>query len=382
MTAWQFVTGEYPPTIGGVADYTRSVATALAARGSPVHVWCPGGAGVAREGGVDVHRVADGWTPSAMRAITPDAIGIGGRLVVQWVPHAFGRRSLNVAFCRWISRLARAGVHVEVMVHEPFLAFFEGSWRQDAAAAVHRLMAATLLRAARRIWVSIPAWEGRVRPWLLGRDVPISWLPVPSNVDVVHDPSRVETLARAFRGRVPKVVGHFGTFGRATAEPLMTGLLRVLEAHAAAVVLIGRDSDEFARHLSDRLPVARERIHATGALSAREISCHLQACDVLLQPYIDGASSRRGSLMAALAHGAAVVTTVGRLSERFWTDEHERAIVTAPADELNRLGDAVLRLLAEDDRRRQLGVAARSLYERRFDLRHTVDALVASDAPV
>ena len=33
---------------------------------------------------------------------------------------------------------------VELMVHEPFLAFREGSWRQDLVALVHRLMITVL----------------------------------------------------------------------------------------------------------------------------------------------------------------------------------------------------------------------------------------------
>lgn len=380
MTAWQLVTGEYPPAVGGVADYTRAVATALANRGAAVHVWCPGGDGSALESGVEVHRVAGAWRPSAMQEIAPRVLGIGGRLVVQWVPHAFGRRSLNLAFCRWISRLSRTGLHVDVMVHEPFLAFLEGSWRQDAAAAVHRVMAATLLRAARRIWVSIPAWEARVRPWLFGRRVPITWLPVPSNVDVATDLARIRALRHRVGAHDTQVVGHFGTHGAATAEPLSDSLTAVLERDSVAVVLIGRDSERFARHLSSRAPSAAARIHATGTLDACGISCHLQACDVLLQPYIDGASTRRGTLMAALAHGAAVVTTVGRLSEPLWRDEHEHAVVAVDAGQPRQLAHAVHRLLDDPDRRRGLGMQARALYQRRFDLRHTVDALLASAA--
>jgi hypothetical protein len=40
--SWHFVTGEYPPDLGGVSDYTAAVAGALADSGAGVHVWAPG----------------------------------------------------------------------------------------------------------------------------------------------------------------------------------------------------------------------------------------------------------------------------------------------------------------------------------------------------
>ena len=38
------ITPEYPPRPGGVADYVRQLAHALASSGEEVHVWCPAGA--------------------------------------------------------------------------------------------------------------------------------------------------------------------------------------------------------------------------------------------------------------------------------------------------------------------------------------------------
>jgi glycosyltransferase involved in cell wall biosynthesis len=51
------------------------------------------------------------------------------------------------------------------------------------------------------------------------------------------------------------------------------------------------------------------RLHWTGFISEAEVSAHLLACDFLILPYNDGASFRRGSFMAGLAHGCAIITT-------------------------------------------------------------------------
>jgi len=62
---WAIVTGEYPPQLGGVSDYTRLVADALVAAGDEVHIWAPAldSAGqletVTHERGITVHRLPD-----------------------------------------------------------------------------------------------------------------------------------------------------------------------------------------------------------------------------------------------------------------------------------------------------------------------------------
>jgi glycosyltransferase involved in cell wall biosynthesis len=51
------------------------------------------------------------------------------------------------------------------------------------------------------------------------------------------------------------------------------------------------------------------RVQWTGRLSDRAVSQALHLLDVLFMPYSDGISLRRGTLMAGLAHGCAIVTT-------------------------------------------------------------------------
>ena len=59
------------------------------------------------------------------------------------------------------------------------------------------------------------------------------------------------------------------------------------------------------------------------------VAAHLRACDLLLQPYADGVSSRRTSVIAGLANRVPVVTNLGALSEPLWASAGA-AVVPGP----------------------------------------------------
>ena len=61
-------------------------------------------------------------------------------------------------------------------------------------------------------------------------------------------------------------------------------------------------------------------------------------------PYVDGASLRRGSLLAAIAHGKAIVTTEPRYPIEGL--RHEDSVLYVPPNDPQSLADAVKRLLA------------------------------------
>ena len=119
---------------------------------------------------------------------------------------------------------------------------------------------------------------------------------------------------------------------------------------------------------------------ALGRASAHDISVQLQACDVLLQPYPDGVTTRRTSVMAGLANGRAIVTTDGKLTEDVWraTDCVALTLAGDPAA----LAHATRDLLADIVAREALQARASAAYAACFALRHTIDALRADCHPL
>jgi glycosyltransferase involved in cell wall biosynthesis len=260
------------------------------------------------------------------------------------------------------------------MVHEPYLAFGEGSWKQTGVAAVHRLMTMVLLNGARRVWMSIPAWEEGLRPYTLGRALPFQWLPVASNIALVDDAARVEATRARYAPATDRLVGHFGTYDRHITDLLLKSVPTLLQGHTGpAMLLIGRGSELVREELLHRQPELTGRVHATGTLEAFDLSLHVSACDVLLQPYIDGVSSRRTSVMVGLSHGVPVVTTSGRLTEPLWAESE--AVALAPVEDSGALVSATQNVLSDEPRRRRMSAAARALYEERFTVQRTIAAL-------
>ena len=357
VKAWHLVTPEFPPLPGGVSEHSRVLAAAAAGCGRAVHVWTRPGALPAN--GVQVHTELGAFTPADLLQTDAalDRHAAPRDILLQWVPHGFGYRGMNVHFARWVAGRAAKGDRLDVMVHEPFVDYFGGSWIQPVRGLVQRHMTRTALRVARRVWMSIPGWEGRLLPML--RDASLRVLPVPGTIPVDRSASAIEDVRRRALGSASRLVGYFGT-GGAYAEAALQAAVRALTAKRQdlAFICIGRGSEEVAAR------VEAARVTATGAIDLTSLSHHLSACDVLLQPYVDGVSGRRTTTISALEHGIPVATTFGALSEPFWKDT--RAVAVVPAEAPHLLAGATEQLLA-DPRHAEAQSAAVALYLARFE---------------
>ena len=376
-TDWHILTGEYPPQPGGVADYTRLVAQALADAGDRVTVWAPACDGPDEAcAGVTVRRLPDHFGSRSLARLGRELDRASGsrRLLVQYVPHAFGWKAMNVPFCLWL-RFRRRD-HVWVMFHE--VAFPSGrqySIAQNALSLVTRWMASIVGRSAERVFTSIPAWQP-VLESLVGTGHPTTWLPVPSTIRRVTDPDGVESLRSQIAGRQP-LVGHVGTYGDFLRPLLDASLPALLASTDCRVLLLGRGGDAYRSDLIARHPSFADRVHATGELSEADLSRHVSACDVMLQPYPEGITSRHTSAMLALSHGRPTVTTIGHLSDPMWATC--AAIVAVPAATPVALAAVTSDLLCDDARRHELSARAETLYGALFDVSRSVATLRSID---
>jgi len=375
-THWHIVTPELPPECGGVGDYTAQIAEGLTRTGDRVSVYSPPAA--ARWKPVEpvgVVALSDRFGMRSMRELSSRIErDTTSRLLVQYVPAVFGRRGTNVAFCRWLLARRHAGIDVRVMFHEPYLYL---RWRPDhiVTAFTQRAMAAILLDAASHLYLSTDTWRrylARFRPRAVQDAVT---LPIPSAIPSVDSLHAVNATRTASIGDAKYLVGHFGSYGSHIAPMLARTIKDLLSTDArVAMLCTGSGSDRFVKRFAAEHPSLRSRLTAVGRASAHDISVQLQACDVLLQPYPDGVTTRRTSVMAGLANARAVVTSDGKLTEDVWRTTRCVALTPFDSAAFSHTTREFLDDVAARDALRSRAVAT---YASCFALRHTIDALRA-----
>lgn len=379
---WHLLTGEYPPDRGGIGDYTRLLARALADHGRRVHVWTPSVDADSGAGGVAVHAMGGVGRDALRRLGTAlDRYPAPLRLLVQYAPQAWGMRGMNLPFTRWLLARRRAGDDVRVMFHEPYFPFGWQRPQRNLLAAVNRLMARTLLRASTRAYLSTSVWEPLLAA-LAPPGLEFTLLPIPSTIPVVDDPDRVARVRREVGAGRP-IVAHFGTYGDLLA-PALTRALQALIGHrpAARILLLGNRGPDFAERLRAVDDRFRDNVVAPGYQSPDDLSVHLQAAGVAIQPYPDGADTRRTTLMACLANGVPTVTTRGPGCASFILS---RAVSHAAAGDAEGQGHCAACLLESADillesgERDELRARARAFYQREFAIERTVERLLADE---
>lgn len=289
-------------------------------------------------------------------------------VVVQYSPFGHGRWG----FAPWLLRLVSGltpTVRVAVMVHEPYLV---GSGVRDAPISwLQRRQLSRLLGHADVAFSSIEPWVSVVAE--AAPDVPVRHLPVASNLP----PSELDAAAaRAALGIAPDDLvlatmssGHDSRSERHIVEAASSALTAGL---SPVLLDLGAGARGF-----DELP-AEVRAVRPGYLEAPQLSDYLAAADLYLAPLVDGVSTRRTSVMAALAAGVAVVGTKGHLTDAQLLVAGTPMKLVDVSGSSHEFAEAVLSLGGDRPQMVSLGQRGRAMYEARYAGEVTAAALVAA----
>ncbi|MBZ0293758.1 MAG: glycosyltransferase family 4 protein [Anaerolineae bacterium] len=88
-----------------------------------------------------------------------------------------------------------------------------------------------------------------------------------------------------------------------------------------------------------------DHLHWTGFVEETDVTAYLKCADVVVLPFVDGASFRRGSLMAAIQAGCPIVTTIPRVHVKEFV--HGENMLLVPPSNSQALA-AMLRQFYED----------------------------------
>lgn len=351
------VTGEYPPLEGGVGAFTREVARAMAALGHTVHVFTRTEARGTDEDGIAVAaHVAGQWGWRTIGAIR------------KWA-HAHRLEVVNIQFqtaaynahpaIHWLpSRLHKTPVVVTFHdLRVPYLF--------PKAGPLRRWVVRKLAADADGVIATDRADEAILRDeWRIPR---VCWVPIGSNVAASLPAGYDRAAWRDRLGAAPDdlLISYFGFLNESKGGlVLIEALARLVEQGIPArlVMIGGRAGASDATNWAygervDALIAQRglsERVHWTGFVDDQTVSACFYASDLTALPYLDGVSLRRGTLMAALAHGRAIVTTTPQSA----APELDGVVETVPVGDASALAEALLRLWRDADRRRSLEAAA------------------------
>ena len=239
----------------------------------------------------------------------------------------------------------------------------------------------------------LPKWGGRLwrflqmRPWeavvfysapflarmaarFPARAARFHHLGFPSNIPFAVAPALAPVVGRIKAGWAdPRaLVMYFGHInpGRGIEDLLTATKVLAARGQFPQVVLVSQfdpANDDYHRALLARVRAdgLAEQVSFTGQLAADRVSHLFQAADAVALPFPEGASFKNGTLAAALAHGAAVVTTVTDLTDPALTADGVLAAYT-PGD-VAALADRLAEVLADPARRAALGAAGRKVAE-------------------
>jgi glycosyltransferase involved in cell wall biosynthesis len=375
------VTGEFPPMQGGVGDFTRELARALAALNHDVHVLTsrqqkqvePEEA----EEPYTVHRLVSDWGWRCWRAIRrwvadhrPDVVNL------QYQAAAYAMRPAIHLLPLWLRWLADRPPAV-VTYHDlkvPYLFPKAGFLRWQAVLALARWAdAAVVTNEQDRLTLT--------RSSSLRASVTL--IPIGSNI-AVRPPAGYDRMAWRARyglGAGDLLLAYFGFLNVSKGGETLIRALHKLTVDPMGEVrphllMVGGQvgsSDSTNRAYLRRIEalIAQlgldERVHWTGYTPPEKVSANLLAADVCVLPYRDGASFRRGSFMAALAHGCPIVSTFPQVSLPELC--HGENVLLVPPDDPDALATGIARLAADPVLRQRLGEAAGGL-ARQFTWQH------------
>jgi glycosyltransferase involved in cell wall biosynthesis len=294
------ITGDFPPAVTGVGDYTHRLVESLAAAGATVDVFT----GATQAGGeASPQDWSLGVVPRVLRAL--DRLGPEALVHIQYPALAYGRRpAINCLPA--VLKLLRPRCRVVVTMHE-----FRGMRRRWKLRVIPMVMAADALILPDELNLpEVSRWALRARDGVVAIPLGPNITPEPTS-DADRSEWRTEL---GLPGSDPIVVFFGGVYEHKGILELVAAIqgLRASGVPARLLVLGAPNSDHQFQERVKRLlePEGADR-WARWIVSAAPdvVSRSLQACDIAALPFRSGAMANRGSLLVVLAHGVPVVTT-------------------------------------------------------------------------
>jgi glycosyltransferase involved in cell wall biosynthesis len=329
---WIALLGKRDTPTDGLADYSRFLAAGLATQGTEMKV-------------VRVSWDEQGWFGALKNLWRESAAWRGKCVLVQYTALAWSGHGFPFGVFAAVRILRWRGARVAITFHE---------FQQQAGSRrwIDRVRGKCQLAVIRAIhsaaYTSVFTVPTESVPWLRQGDRKAHFIPIGGNI-----PERTDTRLPSHGKQ--KTVLVFGVTGGSNMSYELDAISTVMRQAANALgslqlILCGRGSIEAGQGLVPTLSDCPVAIAVKGLMSAEDISSELAAADAFL--FVRGAISlQRGSAMAGIA---TAVPMVGYKNGRVDHPLDEAGIEWAPVGDTTALAAALVRVLTDENRWKEL----------------------------
>ncbi len=323
-----------PPQVSGLGDYTVKLALELKDQNHQVVLWTAESHPISRIG-VPCICVKQPWGWTAFKAFVqhgkaqkPDC------LILQYTPQSIAPKQfglnpffvLGLLFLKW-----KLKCPIFIVFHElnyPVSFSLKGIF----IGGCHVFQYILLSWIADQNFCTTEYFVKKIKK-ITPRFRSVSCLPVGANVEPKHLEQTGLKEQKAFQSRLripsgQKILLHFGGMHPTHRYDYIFHTLRwvnhIYGKDFACLICIGASFDDFEKSGFDSEAnlLRGHSVHWLGFLEEHEVSLCFQISDLVLAPFLDGVSTRRGSAMAAFAHGKPMMTTQAWSSQGsiYWED--------------------------------------------------------------
>jgi glycosyltransferase involved in cell wall biosynthesis len=360
----------FPPDPCGVGDQTALLSSELNRQGHYPGVWTAQPAPNSTPG-TEIYSHPGHWRTSVLRVIgdelhawQPDGV------LIQYTPYLYSRKpwDIPVMLPLWISSLKNK-LQCPILLDTHELHYPLGFTLDRIFVGLPQFaLFQALVFAPDHVFFSyeVPSrLYARTYPWRKDR---FSWLPVGASIDSTHINNQ-NLLQKLGIEEKHRILLQFGSSHPARLFSHTFGALDAASRHFGPdllrLIFVGIDEKSVEAQLAENgRQDLKPFVQALGYLPNQQVSTLLRRSDVILAPFIDGISTRRSSVMAALSHGCPVVTT-----KNFHTDPSvhwEEFCAVAEATDSTRFAMLTVELLKDHKRAKKLGAAAKQKYDQFF----------------
>lgn len=285
-------------------------------------------------------------------------------VILQYNPFSYGRGGFAPQLLLEMARIRRRlAVPVGVMVHECWVETHD--WRSGLMGVYQQAQLRALSRMATVLMTSTQTIARQI-----GRGA--VHVPVASNITPVDSSHQLARESLWVGDRLVVTL-----FGRGNPSRALSRAEEAIDAIAScrgpgSVLVFNLGAEAPVLRLDPAIQVVRP-----GVLGASQLSYFLWASDLMLLPFTDGLSTRRTTLMAALAHGVPVLSQQGPATDDVLV-ERDDVFTLTPIQEPDAFARRAAELVADPDGLSGKGRIGRHLYLESFDWPHVARRVMSA----